>query len=160
MKTLCIGIGNTFRCDDGAGIYIVRELKRRLETHNDNQQQITFLESSGEGSGLMDSWRGFDCVILFDAIMKQGNPGRIIHMHAENQQFPSDYFKYSSHAFSLSEAVELARVLDKLPKDLQVYGVEGKHFGYGETISADTKLGCEQIVHQFIQGQTTYNLRV
>ncbi len=165
MKILCVGVGNTFRCDDGAGIYIVRKLKKefsKLSPKLSPQQcaHISFLESSGEGSGPMDSWRGFDHVVLFDAVMKQGTPGTVIHLLAQNEKFPSDFFKYSSHAFSLAEAVELARVLDVLPEKVEVYGVEGQTFGYGEVLSSEVLQGCDEIVQRFVQDQCSPVARV
>lgn len=143
-KILFIGIGNGFRQDDGAGIYILRQLELLLN----RVANCFFAQSSGEGTGLMDLWQGYDKVILFDAIMKQGRPGRTYYFLAKDNTFPSDFFHYSSHAFSLAEAVELARTLDKLPRRLMVYGVEGKKFGYGEELSREVMGGCNKIVKQ------------
>ena len=153
-ETLFIGIGNGFRQDDGAGIYILRQLEQLLN----RVATCFFAQSSGEGTGLMELWQGYDHVILFDAIMKQGRPGRTYYFLAEDNTFPSDFFNYSSHAFSLAEAVELARTLNKLPRRLMVYGVEGKDFNFGEELSREVIAGCNKIVKevasQYLQSNT------
>lgn len=143
-KTLFIGIGNGFRQDDGAGVYILRQLELLLN----RAVNCFFAQSNGEGTGLMELWQGYDNVVLFDAIMKQGRPGRTYYFLAEDNTFPADFFHYSSHAFSLAEAVELARTLDKLPRRLMVYGVEGKSFNFGEDLSREVMAGCNKIVKQ------------
>lgn len=143
-KTLFIGIGNGFRQDDGAGVYIMRQLEQLLN----GAGNCFFAQSSGEGTGLMELWQNYDNVILFDAIMKQGRPGRTYYFLAEKNSFPADFFHYSSHAFSLAEAVELARTLDKLPRQLMVYGVEGKDFYFGEELSHEVLAGCNKIIKE------------
>ena len=54
---------------------------------------------------------------------------------AIEQEIPSRFFHYSTHAFSLAEAVELARAMDELPPQLVVYGIEGSDFGSGEGLT-------------------------
>jgi len=157
-RVLCVGVGNCFRRDDSAGLYIVRTIQDQVLTHLKKEPEsplgrLRFSESSGEGTSMMDSWRGFDSVVLFDAVMKQGNPGTKVHFQASNDHFPSDFFKYSSHAFSLSEAVELARILGLLPAKLEVFGVEGADFGYGEEITSDVKSACDEIAARFVKDQ-------
>lgn len=151
LKTILIGVGNTFRGDDGVGVYIARKLRDRLrdiQVAADHVIDVT--ESSGEGAGLMSSWEGYDRVYLFDAVMSRGSAGLIHRLHASEQQIPSDFFKYSSHAFSLAESVELARVLNRLPHELIVYGVEAQVCGYGETLTPAVQTGGDEVVARVI----------
>lgn len=136
------------RKDDGVGVYILNALQKKYE--KDSEGEYTFIQSSGEGSRLMESWQGFEQVIIFDALMKQGEPGRVIQLNAHTQTLPSDFFRYSSHAFSLAEAVEMAKVLDCLPKSLLVYGIEGEDFGFGEGLSAAVEASAQSIIDSVI----------
>lgn len=153
LKTVLIGVGNTFRGDDGVGIYISRKLNKRLKDIKAaaSHRLIDVTESSGEGAGLMSSWEGYDRVYLFDAVMSRASPGLIHRLHASEQQIPSDFFKYSSHAFSLAESVELARVLNRLPNELVVYGVEAEVCGYGETLTPAVKAAGDEVVERVEQ---------
>ena len=69
--TVFIGVGNAMRSDDGVGIAIVRELTK---IHNLNADSV---EGSGEGTELINAWEGYEQVYLFDAVMNQGQSGRI-----------------------------------------------------------------------------------
>lgn len=150
MKTIFIGVGNGFRRDDGAGLYIVRQLRKKLESIT----TISFAESHGEGSSLMEMWQSFDKVFLFDAVMINGEPGKRYYLQASRENIPTDFFKYSSHAFSLAEAVEMARVLGKLPESLEVYGIEGKDFSHGEELCPEVLHSCHELIEEIIHAWT------
>lgn len=140
-----IGIGNEFRSDDGLGIWLVRELQKR----NALVPAATYFEASGEGSALMEIWSDFDNVIIFDAVMKHHEPGKVTHLVAEKDRIPSDVFNYSSHAFSLAEAIELSRVLGQLPSRMDIFGVEGQCFSHGLQLSDQVLASCEELVNFF-----------
>lgn len=146
VKPLFIGIGNDFRQDDGLGLWMVRQVKSQL-----GESVGQYVEACGEGTELMDLWRHVRHVVVFDALMSQGKPGRGIHLVAERESFPADFFKYSSHAFSLAEAVELSRVLGLLPERLEVFAVEGEQFGYGQAISDKVLTGCQQLLGSVVE---------
>src|SRR6516225_4285895 len=121
-QILIIGLGNDYRGDDAVG----RVLARRLQAiAGDN---VRVLEESGEGAALMESWKGGDFVILIDAVHCGGAVGSIHRFDAAMQPVPGSFFHYSTHAFSVAEAVELARALNQLPPRLIIYGIEGKNF--------------------------------
>ncbi|NIW80515.1 MAG: hydrogenase maturation protease [Calditrichae bacterium] len=122
LKTIFIGIGNEFRNDDGVGIYIVRRLAKR------NFPKVNILELSGEGSELLEAWKEAEQVYIFDAVSSGAEPGTIFELNVHEEEIPSKFFSYSTHNFSLAEAVELSRVLNRLPATLRIFGIEGKDF--------------------------------
>lgn len=130
------------RRDDGIGRFIVRKFRK----NRPSTCSITFAESHGEGSSLMELWQGYDRVVIFDAVMRNGSPGKRYYLRAHRENIPQDFFKYSSHAFSLAEAVELARVLNKLPESVEVYGIEGADFSYGEDLSPAIRRSCLELI--------------
>lgn len=144
-KIALIGIGNMFRKDDAVGIHIARKLQDVSGEH------IDIIEASGEGTELINAWADYQLVYIFDAVMNQGETGRIYRLEASKERFPTDFFKYSSHAFSLAEAVELSRILDKLPDKLIVFGVEGSDYGFGEELSEKVAQASERVVLQVIE---------
>jgi hydrogenase maturation protease len=126
---LLIGIGNEFRRDDGVGLVIVRQLRPRLPP------DVRVLELSGEGVSLMQAWQDAAMVGVFDAVRSPSPPGTLYQIDAHAQTVPSQFFHYSTHAFSLAEAVELSRVLDQLPPQIHLYGIAGSDFSYGVGLS-------------------------
>jgi hydrogenase maturation protease len=74
-------------------------------------------------------------VILIDAVHSGGEPGTIYRIDANEQQIPRSFFHYSTHAFNVAEAVEMARALGQQPRRLVIYGIEGKNFASGVGLS-------------------------
>ena len=146
-----IGVGNTFRNDDGVGV----ELAKRLGTQLPGSE---FVQASGEGAGLMELWPNSKLVYMFDAV-SSGNPAGTVHRFDVNQQpIPHGFFNYSTHAFSVAEAVEMARVLDELPDAMIIYGVEGINFDMGTTISDEVCAACNKLESQVLKEiQDLYN---
>jgi len=137
-----IGIGNEYRSDDGVGIVVARRLHERFLT------KITVLEESGEGAALIDSWKGATWVMLLDAV-HSGTPAGTIHrLDPWAAPVPSGFFHYSTHAFSVAEAIELARSLDQLPAHLIVYGIEGENFAAGEELSPAVTQAVDVVVER------------
>ncbi len=137
-----IGVGNEWRGDDGAGVAVARALRAQA------LPGVTVLEATGEGAALMAAWQDADVVILIDAVRSGAEPGKIHHFDALDEHLPTDFFHYSTHAFSVAEAVELARVLDQLPPRIIVYGIEGKTYEAGAGLSAEVEQGVEAVVER------------
>lgn len=84
----------------------------------------------------MQAWAGYASVILIDAIKAGTPPGTVSLFEASETPLPKAPFRHSSHLFGVAEAVETARALGDLPKQLWIVGVEAEDFGYGEGLSA------------------------
>ena len=140
-----IGVGNEYRSDDGAGIAVARRLRAIFP------KGVTILEESGEGAALMQAWQGATCVMLVDAVRSGASPGTIHRLDARAAPMPAGFFHYSTHAFSVAEAVELARSLDQLPPHLIVYGIEGANFAAGIELSPAVEQAVEVMVERLAQ---------
>lgn len=141
-KPLVLGLGNACRRDDGVGRFVARELAKM------GLNGVTIEEASGEGTALMEAWAGRNCVHLVDAVQAGSAPGTIHLLDAARDTIPSSFFHYSTHAFSLAEAVELARVLGQLPPRLIIHGIEGRDFSSGEGLSSEVAEAAARVVHQ------------
>ena len=128
-RILVIGVGNEYRSDDAVGLVVARRL-RQLSIGN-----VTVIEASGEGTDLMESWKGADTVIIVDAASSGAKPGTIHRIDARAQRIPTGLLRYSTHAFSVGEAVELARAMNRLPPRMVVFGIEGERFDEGTVLS-------------------------
>ena len=142
---LVIGVGNAYRCDDAVGLIVAQRLRALVPPG------ITILEQSGEGAALMEAWQDADHVILVDAASSGESPGTIHRFEAAVAPIPAQFFNYSTHAFSVAEAVEMARQLDKLPPSLIVYGIEGRSFSFGQGLSLEVEQAARTVVDQVLQ---------
>jgi len=137
-----IGAGNSFRRDDGVGIFIVRH---PLLNHLPG---VRIVETSGEPTGLMDFWKAAGAVYLFDAVISGNTPGRIYRFNPVRNPLPRDLFRLSTHRMSLVDAIELSRVLNQLPDELIVFGIEGKEMGSGQGLSRETERAALEVIQQ------------
>jgi len=128
---LIIGIGNEFRSDDAAGLIAARRL-RKLKL-----QETDICESCGDGAGLIDMWAGRNDVILIDAVSSGSAPGTVHRLELNNRILPAEFFKFSTHLFSIPQAIYLSASLGTLPRSLLILGIEGKSFETGNAVSAE-----------------------
>lgn len=133
---LVFGIGNRFRRDDGVGPRVAERLAAR---------GLSCLELSGEGAELMDAWQAAAHAVLVDAASSGVAPGTIHRFDALATTVPAGLFHYSSHQFSVAEAIEMARVLKRLPPRMTVFGIEGRDFAYGEALSPEVAAAAEVV---------------
>lgn len=129
MKTVVIGIGHPFRGDDSVGPAVAEAVAAL------NLPDVVTLAHHGEGTDLMERWQGFGTVIVVDATRSGAPPGTIRQWDG-SAPLPAALFPKGSHVFGLAEAVEMARLLGRLPPRLTVIGIEGADFTMGACLSA------------------------
>jgi hydrogenase maturation protease len=139
-RRLLIGAGNDFRSDDGVGRAIARGVAAL------GLPGLRVRECTGEGAELMDLWQGADEVVVVDAAHSGARPGTVVRFEASRERLPTGFFSYTTHAFSVAEAVETARALGTLPRNLVVYGVEGEAFGHGQHLSPCVAAAASRMV--------------
>src|SRR5205807_10410065 len=109
---------------------------------------VQLATSLGETTELIDLWQGRDLAILVDAVRaRPAHPGRVHHlvvadMHHEGIRAAS------SHGLDLGEAIELARVLDRLPKRLALYAVEVDDVGHGQGLSPPVAAAAKHLADE------------
>lgn len=146
---MIIGVGNLYRSDDAVGILIARKFKDMAS------DRISVKEQSGEGTSLMEAWKGYDRVLIVDAVSSGASPGSIHRMDASREPIPSKFFSCSTHDFGVAEAIEMARALGQLPRQLQLFGVEGKNFQPGEILSSEIEQAIELVADEVFQHVST-----
>jgi len=124
-----VGVGNSYRGDDGAGLAVAERVRGRLP------EGVELVTCEQEASRVIDAIEGRDAAVLVDASSSGVSPGTIHRFDASAEPVPARTFRSSTHAFGVGEAVELARALGKLPGVVVVYGVEGRDFAAGEGLS-------------------------
>ena len=145
LPLLIIAIGNPYRGDDAAGLAVAPLLRKTLPAG------IQLVVATGEGTALLDAWQDADAVILVDAVHSGSPPGTLHRLDLLAQKIPRLYFRYSTHAFSIPEAVELARVLNRLPPRLILHGIEGEKFAAGEGLSPSVEKALGALVQNILE---------
>lgn len=126
---LVIGIGNEYRGDDAIGLLAARALRARAGS------SARVVESDGDCTALLETWKQAHTVILVDAVLSGARPGTIHRFDARTRAIPRGCILSSTHAFGIADTLALAHVLGQLPACLIVYGLEGVHFAAGDRLS-------------------------
>ncbi|MGO8949688.1 MAG: hydrogenase maturation protease [Ktedonobacterales bacterium] len=129
MPAQVIGIGNEWRGDDGVGLVVAKAVR---ELHLPG---VATSLHTGEGTSLLEAWQRSQRVILVDAAYSGATAGAIHRIEAHRDPLPYPLSPYSSHSFSLQQAIELSRILGSLPETLIVLAIEGQDFTAGAGLS-------------------------
>ena len=142
-----LGLGNSFRGDDGVGIKVAENIgAERIDN-------VAIFTNIADSVSLIESWEGSDAAYIIDAVSSGSAPGKIHRFEPMKEEIPAGIFRdYSTHSLDLKKAVELAEILDRLPGSLVVYGIEGKNFSPGADLTPEVNEAvsevCRKIVHE------------
>lgn len=137
IRVRLVGVGNEYRGDDAAGLIVAREIRRR---------DIPGLEvwEAGGGTEITEQIDGAEAVIIVDAVVSGAEAGTLVRFDAAAGRLPGFFVNCSTHAISVADGVELARVLGKLPRRCIVYGIEGREFEPCLPLSGEVKRAAEE----------------
>ena len=144
-RALVVGLGSCDRADDGVGPVVAARVAEaaaergltctRVVAHEDPTALVDLLEAGDED--------GPATMVVVDAVRSQSAPGTVIVLEVGTSEPDAaalavnlDPGPAGTHGFGLAGAVELARVLDRLPPHVVVVGVEAQHFEHGQPMSA------------------------
>ena len=144
MNIAVIGVGNTYRRDDGIGPAAADAIGQL------GRPGVTVTVTDGEPTQLLDAWTGAALAIVIDAVLcDPAAPGRV---HRTGLcDLPPGAGTASSHSLGIPEAVELADVLGLLPARLVVFAVEVADVHFGTGMSAEVAAALPDIVDAVTQ---------
>ncbi len=158
-KVIVIGVGNSFRSDDGVGVYVARELQKL------HLPEVTVVTEERDGLKIMDHWSSGDHVVIIDAVVSDADEGSILRVELLDELRPSFISRSSTHSFDIAGAVSLSKVVGKLPASVVLYGVEGKNFKMGTSLSPRVLAAARRTLQMVLQeisalSASTGNLRL
>ena len=137
-----IGLGQSFRGDDGIGIISVKRwMDQHPTTANNPSLHVEILESPG--LALLDSLDGAKFALLVDAVQTGKPPGTIHHVSSEDlDSFLPD--SKSAHGWGVAETLFIEKQVNTIvmPEKILIIAIEAENFKVGTTISPllDAKL--------------------
>jgi hydrogenase maturation protease len=144
VKVLVLGVGNPILSDDGVGIHVARELKKRKLPGVDVE------ELAASGLELLDVVRGYDKVVIIDAIQTtKGKPGEL-HV-LEEKDFEKSIHGSSPHGINIATALALGRKLvpNEMPRDVIFFAIEAEDLvNVSERLTPKVAKALPRIVEQ------------
>ncbi len=126
-RAIVVGVGNRDRRDDGIGPAVAERIATLADPDGDLEVWTDLPPLR-----LLDVWEGADTAVVVDASHAGSEPGAVRVADVTSRALPPRIGSSSTHAFGLADAVELARVLRRLPRRLVLVVVE----------AADTRPGA------------------
>jgi hydrogenase maturation protease len=128
VKKLVIGIGNSFRRDDGVGLAVAERIAAL------DLPGVSVMTSDGEPAAIIDAWAGVPTTVVVDAAVGEHTTrGQIRRWTPDEAALPSTT---SSHAFGLPQAYALGQALGRMPNRLVVFTVDIADAALGTGFSA------------------------
>ena len=118
-KLPVIGLGNLLMGDDGAGIYVINELRKQ-----NLPEEIDIIDGGTGGVELIDILASSRTTIVIDAIMTQGNSITGIRLFSPDAFiFSKEDNGYSLHDVELTSVLRLMRALDLEIPEIKIVGI-------------------------------------
>ena len=108
-RVLVIGIGNTYRGDDAAGLAVAEWLRATAPP------DVEVVRHEGEPISLLEEWDQVPVVYLVDAMTSGAEPGNVCRFDAADGPLTARFRPRGSHALGVADAIELGRALGRLP---------------------------------------------
>ena len=136
-KITIIGIGQSFRGDDAAGLEAVRRWREEFnETASRPEVQVEVCELPG--LGLLDLFEGAESILLVDAVQSGARVGTIHRIGPEELiAFSAD--SNSAHGWGVAETLGLARQLGLSLPPIHLIGIEAGQMQIGAGLSPEVE---------------------
>ncbi len=119
MRAVVLGIGNTILSDEAAGVRAVEELARRYRLP-DNVQAI---DGGTSGMEMIEDLSELDFLIVIDVVKTGAAPGTLVKIAGDD--IPVFFRrKLSPHQIALPDVLASLELLDAMPREIVVLGVE------------------------------------
>jgi hydrogenase maturation protease len=151
MNILVLGIGQSLRGDDAAGLEAVRLWQ---QAHPLTAQRVQVAISELPGLALLDFLSGVEAAILVDAVMASAAPGTL-HRVGPDELEAFSAGSGSAHGWGVAETLQLGRSLYPSISDCRItlIGIEASQMDLGAGLSDEVQAalpGAAQMIEQEI----------
>ncbi len=148
MTHLVLGVGNSILGDDGVGIYIARELKRRIKF----PPNIEIDEIESGGLDLVERVLDYETAIIIDSIITKERPiGTIYRLTADDFEITTRSANVHGLAFPEALARMKEAVPHRVPETIKVFVIEiPKAYRFSETLTPPIQKAAEAVISELI----------
>jgi hydrogenase maturation protease len=148
-RKLILGVGNPFRRDDGIGPAVIQALQDAGKLQN-----VDLLDGGTDGFNLLDDIKGYDEVLVVDAVDMGMSPGSIRLFSPAEAKMTIQADALSTHGFGLAEVIALMETLD-INTELTLLGVQVKDIAFGEEMSPEVSEKIPELLKRIEEYITT-----
>lgn len=141
---IIVGIGNLYRGDDAAGWAVIDGLMEKVGS------VIKLVKKRGDIFELIDIFGHYKTVYLVDACQSNASIGTWQRIDAQKQSVIEENPQTSTHGFSVSQAISLAKNLDQLPNKLIIYAINGDSYTISDKFSPSVAKSVDSVVNAIL----------
>ncbi|HYB45725.1 MAG TPA: hydrogenase maturation protease [Nitrososphaerales archaeon] len=140
-KIVVLGIGNPYMRDDGIGIVVAQELRKR-----GLGEDIVVYDSQTLEASLIWQFREADALVILDALTSGAPPGTVSRFKISPRGAPIEGIP-SLHELRLHDLVDLAG-LDLISFPVVIVAVEPKDCSIGEGLTEEMRSALPRVVDE------------
>lgn len=119
MRAVVLGIGNTILTDEAAGVRAVEALEQAFKIPDD----VLLIDGGTSGMEMLEDLSNLDLLIVLDVVKTGAAPGTLVKIAGD--EIPIFFRnKLSPHQIALPDVLASLELLDTVPKEIIVLGVE------------------------------------
>jgi hydrogenase maturation protease len=119
MRAVVLGVGNIILTDEGAGVRAVEALERGWKL----PENVLAIDGGTSGMEMIEELSNLDFLIILDVVKTGAAPGTVVKIAGED--IPVFFRKkLSPHQIALPDVLASLELLDTMPKEIVVLGVE------------------------------------
>ncbi len=155
-KPIVIGVGNILWSDEGVGIHIVRQLRKR------NISKLMEIHEVGTSSfELLNVIDGNSRVIIVDAVRMDEKPGTVKSIDLVIDDDISLLPQFTSlHQLDLISTLKMAKGVIDLPKKIILIGIEPASLDTGTELSKPVEAVVPKIISEILKTTKKMNLDI
>lgn len=148
MNIVLVGVGQSLRCDDGAGMLAVQSWQSKYPWRLEHPTVRVEIEQL-PGLALLDLINDAEAAIIVDAV-HSGSLAGTIHQVTLNQLSGFTSGTNTAHGWGVAETLALGHKLypETLPAEIILLGIEGERFDPGDTLSPSVQRNLPTLVEQ------------
>lgn len=150
MKTAIMGFGNPVRSDDAVGVYVIEQLKDKIN----KKEKISVLDMGTAGFEVLFGLKGHSKIILVDAVINSDEPaGTIFKVPAKELiEAPKEDPMLFLHGMKWNQALAYTKKIfpNDYPEDIQVYLIAIKNTKLEVKLSDEVKSSGDRVVEYIL----------
>ncbi len=119
MRAVVLGIGNTILTDEAAGVRAIEALEKAYKVPDN----VMVIDGGTSGMEMIEDLSDLDLLVVIDVVKTGAAPGTVVKIAGD--EIPVFFRrKLSPHQIGLPDVLASLELLDTLPKEIVVLGVE------------------------------------
>lgn len=144
-KTVVVGVGNTIRADDGAGIHALK----RLQNDSRLPDGVTLIDGGTYGIELLAHLYDSSHLLLLDAVDVGEPAGTLVHMTQD--QLTGLPGGGSVHQLGVADLLATLPLVSETPREIVLLGVQPLSTDWGTELSAPVERALGEMVEMAVE---------